>query len=182
LHNAGNENLPFYRRKPKISIFGPVFPRFCKAKAVIIGYFGTVRQGKTLSAVKELYKFYLDGKTIYSNIKLNFPYKPITTDMLLNIVESDLVLDDDSCMFIDEMHIWFDSRISSSKKSRIISYFLLQTGKMGKNTDFGLILLYTTQFRHQVDKRLRSLTDISIDCEKKEFQAVYCYKFMDKEQ
>lgn len=133
---------------------------------MIIGYFGNVRQGKTLSAVRELYKLYLRGYKIYSNTHLNFPYKPLTLDYVLDIVENDLDIEDNAVFFIDEIYIWADSRISGSKRNRIISYFLLQTGKLGKNTDFGLLLMFTSQYPDQIDKRLKHVMDIAVQCEK----------------
>lgn len=136
---------------------------------MIIGYIGTVRQGKTFSAVQELKKFYDRGYKIYSNTWLSFPHETLTIDYILDIIEQDLDIPDKSIFFIDEFHIWFDSRISGSKRNRMISYFLLQTGKMGESSDYGLILFFTTQFLHQIDKRLRSLIDICVECEKHEF-------------
>jgi hypothetical protein len=133
---------------------------------MIVGFFGNVRQGKTLGAVAELYKYYLNGFTIYSNTHLNFPYKPLTLDYILDIVEHDLDVEDNSVFFIDEIYIWQDSRVSGGKRNRIISYFLLQTGKLGVNKDFGLILMFTAQFPDQIDKRLRHVLDIAVECEK----------------
>jgi hypothetical protein len=133
---------------------------------MIIGYFGNVRQGKTLSAVRELYKFHLLGYTIYSNTPLSFDYKPLTLDYLLDIVEKDLNVEDNSIFFIDEITLWADSRISAGKRNRIVSYFLLQSGKLGNNTDYGLILLFTAQFTHLIDKRLRHTLDIGVQCKK----------------
>ena len=137
---------------------------------MIIGYFGNVRQGKTLSAIRELYKLYLKGYKIYSNTWLAFPFKPLTLDYVLDIVEKDLDVEDNSVFFIDEIYIWADSRISGTKRNRIISYFLLQTGKLGANTDYGLILLFTSQYPDQIDKRLRHVIDIATECEKIEFK------------
>lgn len=133
---------------------------------MIIGFFGNVRQGKTLSAVLELYRYYKGGYKIYSNTGLSFPHEMLNLDYILDIVEQDLDIPDNSVFFIDEITVWLDSRVSGSKRNRVISYFLLQTGKMGENTDYGLILLYTAQFTHLIDKRLRSVTDIAIECEK----------------
>ena len=59
----------------------------------------------------------------------------------IDIVEKELEIEDNCVFFIDEIHIWLDSRISGSKRNRILSYFLLQSGKLGKNTDYGLIML-----------------------------------------
>jgi len=150
---------------------------------MIIGFFGNVRQGKTLSAVIELKKLYDAGYKIYSNTALSFDYTPLTLDFVLDIVEKDLDLPDNSVFFVDEFYIWCDARISGSKRNRIVSYFLLQTGKLGKNTDYGLILLFTAQYSHQIDKRLRSVIDIGIECEKINYgvekffiQNVYVYK------
>lgn len=133
---------------------------------MIIVYVGNVRQGKTLGAVRELKKFYDSGYTIYSNTWLNFPFKTLTLDFLIDIVEKEIDLPDKTLFFIDEIHIWLDSRVSASKRNRIVSYFLLQTGKLGINTDYGLILLATTQFTHLIDKRLKDLIDILSECEK----------------
>jgi hypothetical protein len=133
---------------------------------MIIVYVGNVRQGKTLSAVRELKKFYDAGYVIYTNTWVSFPHKILTLNFLLDIVEKEMDLPDRCIFFIDEIHMWLDARVSSSKRNRIVSYFLLQTGKLGIDTDYGLILLATTQFTHLIDKRLRDLVDILGECEK----------------
>jgi hypothetical protein len=139
---------------------------------MIIGLFGDVRSGKTLTAVKELYKLFKHGYNIYSNIHLNFPHKFISLKELEQIVEQGKGFgDDDAVVFIDEWHVNFgDSRTSMTKKNRIISYFLLQTGKLGHSKDFGMILIYTSQYPDLVDKRLRKPTMLTGFCEK------YSYK------
>jgi hypothetical protein len=133
---------------------------------MIIGYYGNVRQGKTYSAITELFQLYLNGYKIYSNTWLAFPYTPLTLDFLLDVVEKDLSLDDNSVWFIDEVSIWIDSRASMSKRNKIASYMLQQSGKLGNNTDYGLILIFTAQYPDMVDKRLRHFTDKGIECEK----------------
>jgi len=150
---------------------------------MIIGFFGNVRQGKTYSAIIELWKLYNAGYTIYSNTWLSFPYIPLTMDFMLDIVEQDLDLPYKCCFFIDELTIFADSRMSSSKRSRIFSYMILQSGKLSgteKGTknygDYGLILLYTAQFPHLIDKRVRSTTDIATECEKIEFNGKKYFK------
>lgn len=136
---------------------------------MIIGLLGDLRSGKTLTAVKELKKLYDNGYNIYSNIHLNFPSKKITLEQLEKIVETGHGFgDDDAVVFIDEIHIWLDSRVSVSKRNRIVSYFLLQTGKLGKSSDYGMIFIYTTQYADLIDKRLRKPTIISGFCEKHE--------------
>jgi AAA+ superfamily predicted ATPase len=152
---------------------------------MIIGFFGNVRQGKTLSAVRELYKLYQKGYKIYSNTHLNFPYIPLTLDFILDIIEKDLELPDDSVFFIDEIYMFgLDSRSSMTRRNRAVTYFLLQTGKMnGKNSDWGLILIFTAQYPDQIDKRLRHVMDVGVECEKIEHlgckyfaQKFYVYK------
>ena len=133
---------------------------------MIIGFFGNMCDGKTLNAVIKLKEYYDRGYVIYSNTWLSFPYVSLLSKDLIDIAEGKKELPFNCAMFIDEIHVWLDSRVSGSKKNRIISYFLLQTGKMGSDADIGLILIYTTQYYHQIDKRLRSTTCIAIECEK----------------
>lgn len=138
---------------------------------MIIGYYGNVRQGKTYGAVIELFQLWLAGYTIYSNTWLAFPFKPLTLDFLLDIVEKDLDIEDNSVFFIDEISIWLDSRSSMSKRNKIASYMLQQSGKLGNNTDYGLIILFTAQYPDMVDKRLRHFTDKGIESEKFEINS-----------
>jgi ATPase family associated with various cellular activities (AAA) len=133
---------------------------------VIVGFYGNVRQGKTYSAVLELFILWIKGYTIYSNTWLAFPFKKLTLDNLFDIIEEDLNIEDNAVFFIDEIPIWLDSRCSSSKRNRIISYFLAQTGKLGNDTDYGLILIFTAQYPDMIDKRLKHFTDKGVICEK----------------
>jgi hypothetical protein len=135
---------------------------------MIIGYYGNVRQGKTYGAVLELYTLWLQGYTIYSNTWLSFPFKILTLDFLLDFVEQDSEFDEDKvALFIDEIPVWLDSRTSMSKRNRIASFFLSQSGKMSRdNCDFGVLLYFTAQYPDMVDKRLRHFTDKGVECEK----------------
>lgn len=131
-------------------------------------YYGNVRQGKTFGAVIRLFLLWLDGYTIYSNTWLAFPFKPLTLDYILDIVEKDLEIPEDKpVFFLDELGVLLDSRTSMSKRNRIIGYFLSQSGKLSKvNTDYGLILIGTCQFEELLDRRLRKYTDKKIESEK----------------
>lgn len=122
---------------------------------MIVGFIGRMGSGKTLSMVKYAYEYYKLGYKIYSNIKLNFPYTEYTINELVDYANNDTTFYK-SVVLCDEMHIMLDSRASGSKRNRIITYFLLQTRKRDVK------LFYTTQFFHQVDKRLRSNTDMII--------------------
>lgn len=128
---------------------------------MIAGFCGSIGSGKTLSMVRQAYKMFLEGKTIYSNIHLNFPHTRYKVEDLQawatdNKGITNLVL------LIDEAHIYLDSRTSISKRNKIITYLLLQTRKISCDVYF------TTQFFDQVDKRLRNLTDHIIECFTKE--------------
>ena len=124
---------------------------------MIIGFIGNIGSGKTLSMVKKAYEQYKRGKTIYSNFKLNFPFKEINHETLINMKNSNTDLKN-SVVLIDEAHIYLDSRRSASKINVILSYFILQSRK--KSCD----IYYTTQFIGQVDKRLRDTTHAIILC------------------
>ena len=127
---------------------------------MIIGYIGRMGSGKTLSMVRNAYRYYKAGYTIYSNINLKFPHKPYTLQELIDYANNNVTLKK-SVILIDEAHIFLDSRNSGSKRNRVISYFLLQTRKKGCH------LYYTTQRFHQIDKRLRDNSDVLIQCKTK---------------
>jgi hypothetical protein len=128
---------------------------------VIIGFFGEMGSGKTLSMIRQAVEYYKNGYKIYANIHLkNVKYDNYTLKDLINYaIEGG---EFSKCVFLlDEAHIFIDSRTSAMKKNRIISYFLLQTRKSN------VTLLYTSQYPHQIDKRLRSVTSIIVECQSK---------------
>jgi DNA helicase HerA-like ATPase len=129
---------------------------------MIIVIDGNRGQGKTLTAVKEAYLFGLQGYTIYSNLELTFPnpninVKPYKMSDMISYADtkSELV---NSVVLMDEAHIVMDSRTSMTKRNITISYFLLQSRKRNVH------IIMTTQFLHQVDKRIRSTADMFISC------------------
>ena len=125
---------------------------------MIIGFIGKMGSGKTLSLVREIYKYFLKGYTVYSNFGLSFEHTPIDFSTLYKWVEEQKQLDN-VVIALDEVHIMLDSRSGMSKKSKTMTFWLNQTRKMGVK------LFYTTQYMHQVDKRLRSGTDVFVFCE-----------------
>src|SRR6056297_2716642 len=129
---------------------------------MIIGYIGTRGRGKTLSCVREAYEHYKNGYTIYSNVKLDDKkfktWHTITGDMLIDWVQGEKQFKK-AFFILDEVHVYMDSRMGMSKRSVIISYFVLQTRK--RDVRIG----YTTQFLNQVDKRLRNPTEIFVECQ-----------------
>jgi hypothetical protein len=130
---------------------------------MIIGMIGNMGKGKTLSAVRYLYKWFRKGFTIYSNIHLKFPHIHIGMQELIDYANAETYLDK-SIVFLDEAHTLLDSRNSASKRNKILTYFIVLTRKMGCN------LVYTTQRYHQIDKRLRDNSDVVILCDTKTFK------------
>lgn len=130
---------------------------------MIIAFIGNMGSGKTLSMVRHAYKKYRKGFTIYSNIKLNFPYKEYDLQMIMDYAQNGKTFYK-AIFLLDEAHIFLDSRMSASKRNRILTYFILQTRKAD------IELCYTTQNFMQVDIRLRNQTDDIIECYKKPYK------------
>jgi hypothetical protein len=118
---------------------------------MLISIFGHMGYGKTLLAVYLCYKaFSKFNYPIFSNIKLNFPYKPITIDNILSAkIKKGIVL-------LDEAYAYIESRASMRKINRIFSYILFQSRKRQ------LHFILTSQLYSTIDKRFRDLSDLLI--------------------
>lgn len=134
---------------------------------MIIGLIGRMGTGKTLSAVRYAYNYYKQGYSIYSNIKLNFPHTFIGLQDLVDYANANINFEK-SVILVDEMHVLLDSRSSGSKRNKILTHLIVLTRHLGKRG--GCHVLYTSQFIHQVDKRLRSNTDILIKCQSRKLR------------
>jgi GTPase SAR1 family protein len=133
---------------------------------LIIGFIGDMGSGKTLSMVKLAYSLYNKGYRILSNFRLNFPFEYFSLEDVLGYAESDTNFVN-TIFLVDEAHIFMDSRRSSSARNLALSYFILQTRK--KN----VWLFFTTQYYHQVDKRLRASTNAFVECTFKSYTDQY---------
>jgi len=124
---------------------------------VVVSFEGGLGSGKTLGMTYMLYlEWKLMGRRIYANYHLNFPHEKLDLrDLLENLPQLN-----DVAIGADELYIVMDSRLSVSKRNRLLSYFALQTRKRN------VTLYFTTQFLDQVDKRLRRLVDYRIMCER----------------
>lgn len=65
----------------------------------------------------------------------------------------------DSAIFIDELHEYADARNSGTLQNKRVADFFLQSRHTRSN------IYYSTQYKDQVDKRIRRITDIDIVCE-----------------
>lgn len=126
---------------------------------MIIGFEGGLGSGKTVGMVRYIKQDYDDGVPIMSNMPLyDIEYQPLIMENLLNDEKGDCELYDVT-ICIDEITVYADCRLSTTKGNRIFSYFVLQTRK--KNVD----LYYTTQDFDMVDLRLYNHTHIQVICE-----------------
>jgi len=121
----------------------------------IIGIFGEMGKGKTLTAVILGLIYKQKGYEIYSNMKnfLDSKYIDDLDDL------KDLDINTKRLLILDEIYVYIDSRNSSTKRNKAYSYLIFQSRK--RNFD----IIYTAQLYSAVDKRLRNLTNIIIEPE-----------------
>jgi hypothetical protein len=118
----------------------------------IVLYKGSRGRGKTLTMIKDGYKYKLAGYRVLSNMKSLFWAEYIPNEDVLKLnKDSDL----HNCVLIlDEIQVIFDSRNFSNKENKSFSYFIMQIRKRH------IIILGTTQFTDAVEKRFRQNLDI----------------------
>jgi len=121
----------------------------------IFGIIGGIGSGKTLSMVYLLTQDAMKrDKKIMSNIRINMPQAEMMSPELLQDLTANLK---NYSMGIDEAHNVMESRSSSNTKVKQRSHFILQSRHAGQGS---LDIYYTTQYKSQVDKRLRLNTDV----------------------
>ena len=116
---------------------------------------GRQGSGKTLFLIKKAYEYYEQGKTIYSNVHLKFPYKKLDYNDIINCkLENGVVI-------LDEIHLLLPARNSNRVINReICDNFLSMVRKKG------LIIFGTTQTERKVDIRFREEKDFLYYCDK----------------
>lgn len=120
---------------------------------MIIGIYGLRGGGKTLIMTILLYiEFKILGKKVFSNYELKFPHEKLDAQKLADL---DQQLQK-SAVGVDEMHMIADSRRAGAKQNLLVTYFVLQSRHRSVN------LYFTSQFEHQIDRRIRDNTDIKI--------------------
>ncbi len=92
--------------------------------------FGDVRTGKSIFVMYCMIDEYLNGRELVSNIPLNgIPYKPLDLEVL---IDEDRYEEYRNCaIWLDDADsVLLDNRLSSSSKNRLISYFIVNHGKL----------------------------------------------------
>jgi hypothetical protein len=114
--------------------------------------------GKTLSLTYLGYRNWIKGRNIFTNYKIMFPELP--DDMfpvkpkIIPIKSVKMIEDMREGYFLgDELWSWLDSHVPIAKRNRVVSSILLKSRKRG------IDISYTTQSFHQVDRRIRGITD-----------------------
>jgi len=113
---------------------------------VLIGIVGELGAGKTLALTFMAYRNYMKGKKIYANYHLKFPSTLVRDIEQINDMKEGFFAG-------DELWLWLDSRVSSSKKNKVISSILVKSRK--RDVQIG----FTAQGLHQIDKRIRTILD-----------------------
>jgi len=119
---------------------------------LVIGKQGS---GKTLYLVKKAYDYYMAGKAVYSNVKLNFPYMQLNYKDIINCKLQDGIV------ILDEIHLLLPARRALSRVNKeICDGFLSMVRK--KN----LVVYGSTQYERKVDIRFREEKDYLHICKK----------------
>lgn len=118
---------------------------------MIIMYKGRRGCGKSLTMVKDAYRFFKMNWKVYHNFSMKFG-EFIDTEDILKIDKNSEIRN--CVLVIDEIQIYLDSRRSMKKINMDFSNFIQQIRKRG------IILLTTTQYTNTVDLRLRQHIDV----------------------
>lgn len=125
--------------------------------------FGNLSSGKSLILVQILLSEAMKGRTIFTNIKLNFPpgckVTQYNLESLPDMVKQNPAQFRDSVLFLDEAPNIVEGRRATSTLNVDFTMFVTQLGKLGCD------LWYTAQIMtSQIDLRLRELGDLYLFC------------------
>ena len=129
-----------------------------KAENIIVGIYGFKGDGKTTTMVLFLMLEQMSQyrKHFFSNLRIDLKgFQWLNGRDMIDLTNKL----DDSYIGIDELHEYADCRDSGSFQNKRVADFFLQSRHTKSN------IYYTTQFKDQVDKRIRRITDIDIVCE-----------------
>ena len=116
---------------------------------------GKQGEGKTIYLCKVAFDFYKKGKTVYSNIALNFPYEKLNYQ---DIIDCKLK---DGVVILDEIHLLLPARMSMRKININICDGFLSMCRKKQLDVYG-----STQLSRKVDVRFREESDYIYVCEK----------------
>jgi hypothetical protein len=111
--------------------------------------------GKTLALTFKAWMLYKMGYVIFANYKLNFPH--VFIESLEDLDEMHVPEGKKAAAFLDELWRWLDSREYKKDKNNLVSKIIFFSRKRGIQHVY-----FTTQRFHQIDKRIRGLTDAEI--------------------
>ena len=118
---------------------------------MITAYVGLPGTGKTYGLVLEALKGIKQERKVYSNFD-------IAIDGIVRIKGfSDLVKVRDGLVILDELNLWFPSRLWQSIPPEILSLW-------AQSRKRGIDLIYSTQHLDRVDKVIREVTNYVIRC------------------
>ena len=129
-----------------------------KAENIVIGIYGFKGGGKTTTMVLFLMLEHSVNfrNRFFANLKVDLEgFNWLNGRDMIDLTDKL----NDSCIGIDELHEYADCRDSGSFQNKRVSDFFLQSRHTRSN------VYYTTQFKDQIDKRIRRITDIDIVCE-----------------
>lgn len=121
-------------------------------------YIGLLGSGKTLSMIRDMYKDKKRNKKVITNLVTKFSSTNLSSKFFEDFSKDKTGELFNCTIAIDELHIFLDSRRSTSKRNTATSYFILQTRKRE------VMLRGTSQFFCQIDVRLRNVTDYLTEC------------------
>src|SRR3990167_10034815 len=133
----------------------------------LISIEGPMGSGKTLTTTMLGLDAHLDGRTVYANYHLEFPYRPFNEDIFYELNENNFQLND--CLILaDEGYLLADARRSSAKQNLAFAYYVVQTRK--RKVD----MVFATHKFDRLDKRVRDAVTMRISCKfKKGIPAIY---------
>ncbi len=120
---------------------------------MVIAYTGKPGSGKTLSAVRYIYKDH--RKTVFTNVKLEIPNKNIVQILPSNV--EDLKRLRDGIVFIDEANFVFSSRFWNRIPKDLIQFWAMHRKR-------GVDLILTSHSLKRIDIILRELVSYEVRC------------------
>lgn len=120
---------------------------------MIVLYKGARGRGKTLTMVKDAFRFFENKYEIYSNFNFVFG-KYISSEEILSLSRDSKLMN--CVLVIDEIELFFDSRNFNRAESKTFSNFLQQIRKRN------IVILCTTQYTNLIDLRIRQQIDIIV--------------------